>query len=58
MNSQKTNVETRCQCEDITTEHKEERSWNPPPKKNQCCQCEDITTEHKEGVHGPPENQC
>ena len=26
---QKTNVETRCQCEDITTEHKEERSWTP-----------------------------
>ena len=29
MDPQKTNVETRCQCEDITTEHIEERSWTP-----------------------------
>ena len=26
---QNTNVKTWCQCEDITTEHKEEHSWIP-----------------------------
>ena len=33
MDPQKTNVETRCQCEDITTEHKE--GVHGPPE-NQC----------------------
>ena len=55
---QETNVETRCQCEDITTEHKE--GVHGPQKTNveTRCQCEDITKEHKEGRSWTPENHC
>ena len=50
---QKTNVETRCQCEDITTEHKEGRSWTPrKPMLRPGVNVKTLQQNTKRGIHG------